>query len=69
MTIAELVTGTNLTHSGPSTWTGDRHRLGIHSVCNKPTRLTQPCISPGSLNRVPASAGVNAEMSPLSGGR
>jgi len=26
-------------------------------VCNQPTRLTQPCIPPGSLNRVPASAG------------
>ena len=24
------------------------------SVCNKPTRLTQPCIPLGSLNRVPA---------------
>ena len=27
--------------------------------------LTQPCIPPGSLNRVPASAGVRAGMSPL----
>ena len=26
-------------------------------MCNQPTRLTQPCIPPGSLNRVPASAG------------
>ena len=33
------------------------------------TRSTQPCIPPGSLNRVPASAGVRAEMSPLPGGR
>ena len=33
------------------------------------TRSTQPCIPPGSLNRVPASAGVRAGMSPLSGGR
>ena len=39
------------------------------SVCNKPTRLTQPCIPPGSFNRVPASAGVKAGMSPLPGGR
>ena len=39
------------------------------TVCNQPTRLTQPCIPPGSLNRVPASAGVKAEMSPLPGGR
>ena len=28
------------------------------SGCNQPTRSTQPCIPPGSLNRVPASAGV-----------
>jgi len=39
------------------------------SVCNQPTGSTQPCISPGSLNRVPASAGVRAGMSPLPGGR
>ena len=26
-------------------------------MCNQPTRLTQPGIPPGSLNRVPASAG------------
>ena len=39
------------------------------SVYNKPTRSTQPCIPPGSLNRVPASAGVKAGMSPLPGGR
>jgi len=39
------------------------------SVCNKPTRSTQPCISAESLNRVPASAGVRAGMSALPGGR
>jgi len=33
------------------------------------TRSTQPCVRPGSLNRVPASAGVRAGMSPLPGGR
>ena len=33
------------------------------------TRLTQPCIPPGSLNRVPASAGVTAGKSPLPGSR
>ena len=38
-------------------------------VCNKPTRSTQPCIPPGSLNRVPALSGVRAGMSPLPGGR
>jgi len=32
-------------------------------------RSTQFCIPPGSLNRVPASAGVRAGMSPLPGGR
>jgi len=30
-------------------------------------RSTQPCISPGSLNRVPTSAGVRAGMSSLPG--
>ena len=34
-----------------------------------PPRSTQPCIPPGSLNRVPVSAGVRAGMSPLPGGR
>ena len=33
------------------------------------TRSTQPCIHPGSINRVPASAGLRAGMSPLPGGR
>ena len=32
-------------------------------------RSTRPCIPPGSLNRVPASAEVRAGMSPLPGGR
>ena len=32
-------------------------------------RSTQPCIPPGSLNRVPALAGLRAGMSPLPGGR
>jgi len=31
-------------------------------------RSTQPCIPPGSLNRVPASAGVKAGKSPLPDG-
>ena len=39
------------------------------SGCNQPTRSTQPCIPPGSLNRVPASAGVKAGMPPLPGSR
>ena len=38
-------------------------------VCNQLTRLTQLCIPPVSLNRVPAWAGVKAGMSPLPGGR
>jgi len=33
------------------------------------SRSTQPCIPPGSVNRVPTSAGVRTGMSPLSGGR
>jgi len=33
------------------------------------TRSTQPCIPPGLLNRVPASAGVKVGKSPLLGGR
>jgi len=33
------------------------------------TRSTQPCIPPGSLNRVPASAGVRAGMLRLPAGR
>ena len=49
---------------------GDRLWAGnTISVCNKPTRSTQPCIPPGSLNRVPASAGVRAGISPQPGGR
>jgi len=32
-------------------------------------RSTQPCIPSGSLNRVPASAGVKTGKSPLPGGR
>jgi len=39
------------------------------SVCNKPTRSSQPCIPPRSLSRVPASAGVRAGMLHLPGGR
>jgi len=33
------------------------------------SRSTQPCIPPGSLNRVPALAGVRVGMSPLPSGR
>jgi len=44
---------------------GRVYHLGMY----EPTRSTQPCIPPGSLNRVPASAGVRAGMSPLPGGR
>jgi len=46
-----------------------RPRFNTISACNKPTRSTQPCIPPGSLNRVPATDGVRAGMSPLPGGR
>ena len=40
-----------------------------HIIREAGSRSTQPCIPPGSLNRVPASAGVRAGMSPLPGGR
>ena len=43
-------------------------RYKVQKVENS-NRSTQPCIPPGSLNRVPASAGVKAGMSPLPGGR
>ena len=48
---------------------GKREKKYTISVCNQPTRSTQPCIPLGLLNRVPASAEVGAGMSPLSGGR
>jgi len=53
--------------SGPvTTWMGDRLRLGIPSRYVT-SQLGQ--LSLASLNRVPASAGVRAGMSPLPGGR
>jgi len=60
---------TKLTHVGPGyNWDGWPSSGGYTiSGCNQPTRSTQPCIPPGSLNRVPASAGVKAGMSPLPG--
>jgi len=41
----------------------------MHVASALSSRSTQPCIPPGSLNRVPASAGVRAGISPLPGGR
>jgi len=42
---------------------GRVYHIGVtYTICNQPTRSTQPCIPPGSLNRVPASAGVKAGM-------
>ena len=41
----------------------------FYYLSSQPPRSTQPCIPLGSLNRVPDSAGVKAEMSPLPGGR
>ena len=62
---------TKLTHVGRGyNWDGWPSSGGYTiSGCNQPTRSTQPCIPLGSLNRVPASAGVKAGMSPLPGGR
>jgi len=58
------------------------HRASVHQAAKLVAALlrvarvtaglaesTQPSIPPGSLNRVPASAGVRAGMSSLSGGR
>ena len=45
---------------------GERRREGMG---REGSGSTQPCIPPGSLNRVPASAGARAGMSPLPGGR
>ena len=62
---------TKLTHVGPG-YNWDRlPSSGGYTIsgCNQPTRSIQPCIPPGSLNRVPASPGVQAGMSPLPGGR
>jgi len=64
-----------LTHPTPSyfscTLLTDHCGCGVKPsglICMS-TRSTQPCIPPGSLNRVLASAGVKAGRSPLSGGR
>ena len=50
-------------------WWVNVFRRYIISVCNQPTRSAQPCVTPGSLNRVQALAGVRAGMSPLPDGR
>jgi len=57
-------------HVGPGYYLDGWPSLGRYTIsaCNNPTRSTQPCIPPGSLNQVPTSAGVKAGMSPLSGG-
>ena len=53
-----------------NTGMGDRLRAGIPSrYVTSRLGSTQPCIPPGSLNRVPALAGASAGMSPLPGGR
>ena len=69
--LAEFVARTKLTHVGPGQYLDGWPSSGGYtiSVCNKPTRQTQPCIPSGSLIRVPTSAGVMAGMSPPSGGR
>ena len=62
---------TKLTHVGPGYNCDGWQSSGGYTIsgCNQPTRSTQPCIPPWSLNRVPASAGVKAGMSPLPGSR
>ena len=69
--VSGVLQWTKLTHVGPGynwDWWPSSSGYTI-SGCNQPTRSTQPCIPPGSINRVPASAGVTAGMSPLPGGR
>ena len=51
------------------TTTFSYHSLSTGRRQRRCADTTQPCIPPGSLNRVPASAGVRAGMSPLPGGR
>jgi len=67
------IPGLSRSHGNPDYYSYCYHaickRVNTISVCNKPTRSTQLCIPPGSLNRVPASAGVRTGMSALSGGR
>ena len=69
--VSGVVTWMKLTHIGPSEYQDGWLSSGWYtvSVCNQPTRSTQPYIPTGLLNRVPASAGVRAGMSPLLGGR
>jgi len=50
---------------GPPGYLSEYSRVRLYHA----TRSTQPCIPPGSLNRVPVSVGVRAGMSPLPGGR
>ena len=57
---------------GNSTGMDDRFRAGIPPrYVTKPTRSTQPCIPPGSLNRVPAliGRGKDGNVTSLPGGR
>jgi len=70
MTVSSAETGEPIeTPFGVRSWVGRRnHALGRGPDLTTP-RSTQPCIPPGSLNRVPASAEVMAGMSPLPGGR
>ena len=59
-TLVRPCLGTTSRKRKPLTWT---------SIFKSGPRSTQPCIPPGSLNRVPASARVKAGKSPLPGGR
>ena len=55
--------------AAPSARLSNQHRQRHSRLEYQLSRSTQPCIPPGSLNRVPASAVVRAGISPLSGGR
>ena len=58
------VTKSSVRTAKPARYTNQRR-----SFFSKKIGSTQLCIPPGSLNRVPASAGLRAGMSPLPGGR
>ena len=63
------VTTQNVRTRSLHAYTGSRRWTRATRIVQYSTRSTQPCIPPGSLNRVPASTAVRAGMSPLPGGR
>jgi len=56
-------------HGDQDIYKDDRNNIEVCFTISQHYRTNRPCIPLGSLNRVPASAGVKAEKSPLLGGR